>query len=819
MGIIDYWGIRPLLTIGLTGAIKHNTSTGHFLTDTMNVNMRHTFKSSSHIVQSHPILCCIMALICLYGGCSTSGPPNPPLIDTDQDEIANADDNCPFIANADQTDTDGDRLGDACDNCADALNSAQLDRDDDGVGDVCDNCPDTPNPDQRDSDRDGTGDSCEPMSGSISGQITPVTTMPLSVVRDGQRVPTFAGNRTECLDGEILVMFKPEAPEHKRRDIQNSRRLALLRKDPGGIYRFKCPDRPCGNTAQRRYLNLLQECRALARHPEVHIAEPNYRRHAMRVPNDSLYDTQKWHYEDINLPAAWDVTIGSNDIIIAQVDTGVLVNHPDFEGRLEPGYDFISSISTANDGDGIDPNPDDPGDRGGGGGTFHGTHTAGTLGATSNNGIGVAGVTWNCRIMPLRALGVGGGSLSDTVQAMRYAGGLSNSSNTVPPKRANVLNLSLGGFAGESESAIERETIQELVALGVTVVAAAGNQNSGQPAPPASYPETISVGAVDGRLRRAGYSNFGATVDVVAPGGDISEDDNNDGIDDGVFSTLGRGSGGEIDNTYGFFEGTSMACPHVAGLVGLMLSVDDQLTPEEIRSILRETATDLPPTGVDEDHGHGLINAAAAIERVMSNEPPESPVLQISSTQIVFEANETAAEIQLSNSGGGSVNISNILAVEDDNLDWLSVSTGQEPGTNINITSLILEVDRAGLPDGVYEATVTLVAPEVPSATIFVQLQVGGMTFEGTILIEALNPETMDIVASTSTSNERNFVYVFSTLPIGEYLLIAGTDNDGDGLICEDEDADLCGAIEDAIVVTSGGVTNNVDFVVSPTGQ
>jgi hypothetical protein len=176
---------------------------------------------------------------------------------------------------------------------------------------------------------------------------------------------------------------------------------------------------------QRQKLDTLMAIKALNRDPSVEYAHPNYIARAMAVPDDEFYPLQ-WHYPLINLPAAWDLTVGDPSVIVAVVDSGVLLNHPDLQGQLVAGYDFISNPQNSADGDGRDPDPDDPGDGSGGlPSTFHGTHVAGTVAARTNNGIGVAGVAGNAKIMPIRVLGVGGsGTEYDIIQGLRYAIGM-----------------------------------------------------------------------------------------------------------------------------------------------------------------------------------------------------------------------------------------------------------------------------------------------------------------------------------------------------------------------------------------------------------
>ena len=310
---------------------------------------------------------------------------DPGLTPDDPSECSGTD-NCPALANANQTDTDQD-----------------------GVGDACDNCPDDINSDQADDDGDGVGNACEEPTGTISGRVIPIEdTIFLSVMRNGRRSAAFAGAKIQHAPDELLVVYEDNT-EQDRRYIEQTRNMALVSASPSGIHRYACEPWPCATTPQKRYLSLLQQARALEELPEVRFAELNARRYPARVPNDPLYEgNQQWHFEATNLPDAWDITVGDESVILALADTGVLLDHPDLQGRLVPGYDFITDEATANDGDGMDDDPNDPGDSTFGNSSFHGTHVTGTMAALTDNSLGVAGVTWNCKVMPIRALGVGG---------------------------------------------------------------------------------------------------------------------------------------------------------------------------------------------------------------------------------------------------------------------------------------------------------------------------------------------------------------------------------------------------------------------------
>ncbi|MDX1697975.1 MAG: S8 family serine peptidase, partial [Thiohalobacterales bacterium] len=236
------------------------------------------------------------------------------------------------------------------------------------------------------------------------------------------------------------------------------------------------------NPALRARWETLGAIKQLGRHTDVDYAEPNYIRRSTLEPLDQYYSLQ-WHYPLINLPQAWDITTGDSGVIVAVVDTGILATHPDLQGQLLPGYDFIRDPANANDGNGIDPDPTDPGDQATGGSSFHGTHVAGTIAAATNNATGVSGASWMTRIMPLRALGINGGTSWDIRQAILYAAGLDNDSGTLPAQPADIINLSLGG---EGFSQQDQDLFNQVRAQGQIVIAAAGNNSSSVPFYPAS---------------------------------------------------------------------------------------------------------------------------------------------------------------------------------------------------------------------------------------------------------------------------------------------------------------------------------------------
>src|SRR5690606_32682000 len=299
----------------------------------------------------------------------------------------------------------------------------------------------------------------------------------------------------------------------------------------------------------------LIEAKRMQMQDVVEWAEPNYIVQPTLIPNDTRYARQ-WHYPAINLPQAWDLSTGDVDapqepVIVAVIDTGVYLAHPDLAPKLEPGYDFISSTSISRDGDGIDANPDDPGDSDTpGASSWHGTHVAGTVAARSNNGVGVAGVSWGAKIMPLRALGKIGNTF-DISESIRFAARLSNDSGTIPTRKADIINLSLGG-TGFSNTLLS--AITDARDAGVIIVAAAGNENVSTPFYPAAYQWVIGLSDSNPQATKANYSHSGTYVDIAAPGGEMQQ-----GVSFGVLSTVADDNSGVRVPAVAFSQGTSMA--------------------------------------------------------------------------------------------------------------------------------------------------------------------------------------------------------------------------------------------------------------------
>jgi serine protease len=639
--------------------------------------------------------------------------------------------------------------------------------------------------------------------------------------------------------GEVLVAPSAGALTRYRLDRPREGRHARLGRFSDGDrappeVRVADPTLTAGAVASpellARYRTLLA-VKALQGHAEVEAAEPNVIRRILREPNDEFYSFQ-WHYPSIELDQAWEITTGQHtghpEVVVAVVDTGALLEHPDLRnqwlrdaGGAVVGFDFIQDPERANDGDGIDPNPEDPGDStdGPAASSFHGTHVAGTIAAESDNAIGVAGVSWGARLMPLRALGVGGGTTFDVMQSVRYAAQLPNVSGTVPPVRADIINLSLGSdFFSEAE----QSTFNEVRARGILVVASAGNAASNVPSYPASYDGVVSVAATTRDRTRAGYSNFGPLIDVAAPGGDALDRDG-DGFPDGVASTVGAddGSGG-IGFAYGIKIGTSMAAPHVAGVMALMKSIYPALTPAEFDALLEsgEITDDAGAPGRDDFYGHGIINARKAVEAALALQSGTGgvigTVLSVSAGTLDFQSFTATLDFSVTNLGDQTVTVT--IGVDQ---PWLSVSPLAVDGNGLG--TYRAAVDRDGLPPGAYSAVITIEPDDADAAprSIIVLMRVAsanpvanaGQHYVLLVPVDDNVAVALDVVNAV----DGEYAFRIDDVPPGEYRLFAGTDLNDDDFICDGGEA--CGAFpslaEPAVLVVdpAGGILVLDDLV------
>ncbi len=400
--------------------------------------------------------------------------------------------------------------------------------------------------------------------------------------------------------------------------------------------------------AKQRFMSYADSARAVmvafAKNPSVEYVEPDRIMRAVLSPNDTYFGNQ-WDLTDpvggANQTAAWDISTGAG-INVAVIDTGI-TPHSDLSGQIVGGYDFISSATTARDGNGRDSNPNDEGDWYGanecGAGypasnsSWHGTHVAGTVAALTNNAKGVASMAYGAKVVPVRVLGKCGGTVSDIVDAIVWASGGSVTGVPANPNPARVLNLSLGGggACGSFQSAINTAR-----ANGSVFVVAAGNDNQNvSNSSPANCSGVISVAATTKSGSRASYSNYGSTIVVSAPGGDGSG-----GAGD-ILSTLNSGTTTQGSETYAYYAGTSMATPHVAALAAAMLSKNPSLTPDQVKTYITGNARPLPGS-CSGGCGAGIIDAKKTLDAVVGGSGGNvAPVANFSFTTSGLTANFT----------------------------------------------------------------------------------------------------------------------------------------------------------------------------------
>lgn len=428
--------------------------------------------------------------------------------------------------------------------------------------------------------------------------------------------------------GEILVKFNPGVSEEKIKSINAGHGTQVTYSSPyAGFKILKIP----------KTKTVEEMAEIYSKNPNVEYAVPNAIVQAFAGPDDPLYHYQ-WNFMEfekgvgggINLEPAWDISTGEG-VIVAVLDTGVAYENndpyvvaPDLANtKFVQGYDFVNN----------DANPND--DNG------HGTHVTGTIAQSTNNNYGVAGVAYDCSIMPVKVLaGDGSGELGQLIEGIYFA---TNNS-------ADVISMSLGFPPGYYPGEGLDNALEYAYQQGVTIVAAAGNDNKRVVSYPAAYEKCIAVGATRYDGSRAYYSNYGSALDVVAPGGDVRVDQNGDGYGDGILqNTFNTTTKDPADFGFWFFQGTSMATPHISGVAALLIA-EGANGPDEVRAAIQNTATDLGASGWDKYYGYGLVNATAALESIQSqltvNSPPVAeaggPYTGIAGTAVTFDGSASS---------------------------------------------------------------------------------------------------------------------------------------------------------------------------------
>lgn len=386
---------------------------------------------------------------------------------------------------------------------------------------------------------------------SLTPTSTPIPTEVLPL-------PVLSG---EFVSNEVVIRFKRAATSESIQycfSLVSGTVLSLIEELGAWIIQV-----PSGHVAES--IAVISTC------PNVRYVEPNYTAFiADTIPFDPNWNFQ-YGLINIRAPQGWDYSTGSNAVTIAIIDSGVDLGHADLAAKIVPGYDFVNGDSIAQDDNG------------------HGTHVAGIAAASGNNGIGIAGVSWGARIMPIKVLNAaGGGSFADVAAGIIWA----------TDNGAQVINLSLGGA---SSSVVLQDAVNYAYGKGVVLVAAAGNTGTGMILYPARYANVIAVGAVDITNSHAGFSNFGPELDIVAPGASI-------------YSTVIGG--------YDYKSGTSMAAPYVSGVAAILRGYPAGYSPSAIALEIESSALDLGAPGLDSFYGYGLIQMDRAIQLVYPTTTP-----------------------------------------------------------------------------------------------------------------------------------------------------------------------------------------------------
>ncbi|MCF6095173.1 S8 family peptidase [Microaerobacter geothermalis] len=363
--------------------------------------------------------------------------------------------------------------------------------------------------------------------------------------------------KSHYIKNEVIVKFNRSLSNEQHQQILKNADAKLVRK-----LSQTCVVRSNSLTTRQ----LIQYFKG---RKEVSFVEPHYIYLPNLLPNDYFYKTYQWNLPIIHSEQGWEISKGNEGVVIAVVDTGIDPAHPEFAGRLVDGYNSIEDNSNVRDEHG------------------HGTHVAGIIAAKTNNGEGVAGITWLNKIMPIKAIGSSGeGSSFDIAKGIIWAA----------DHGASVINMSLGNYA---DSFVVREAIQYAFSKDAVLVAASGNDNSSQPGYPAAYSEVLAVAATGFQDTRADFSNFGPYIDVSAPGVNIP-------------STF-------PDHQYAALSGTSMASPHVAGLAGLIRATNPYLTNVQVMELIRNSTKDLGEPGYDPYFGYGVIDIELALKQAREN--------------------------------------------------------------------------------------------------------------------------------------------------------------------------------------------------------
>jgi len=635
------------------------------------------------------------------------------------------------------------------------------------------------------------------------------------LLRSGQTAPVAAvklSAAVEMVEGEVIAALKTRSylasDDVKNKDnsrikmLEKEHALTIIRESGNGEMLYSVDTTRIDRLTPHPFAlfgwggitpeewQVIRTAKALSASDDYRWSAPNYIQHRMEVPNDLYYEYQ-WHYPLINLPQAWDITTGSRDVVVSVIDSGVY-DHPDLTSNVDYdlGYDFVRNLLNSGDWDGIDSDARDPGEM------FpmfsdyksHGTHVAGTIGAMSDNGTGVAGVNWDVTIMPVRVCGVITCDCWDITQGMRWSGRLVNDSGTLPSRKADVINMSLAGSVACPGS---QDVIDQLVASGIIIIAAAGNDGNSVPLYPASSNNVISVSATTFIDELAPYSSYGLSIDVAAPGGDSTADLNGDGYVDSVLSPtmiIEQYHSTKADQ-YAFMQGTSMASPHVAGVAALMKSVYPEMGSSEFSSAISsgEIIMDLAQNGLtskDTSFGFGRIDARLAVNWATEQEQGQSisAFLTSSISAANFGSNLSSIDFKIEKSGNGALSSSGGEYFGA----WMEVFAVSTDGEGMG--TYRINVDRSGLIDGSYYGWVRVDASNGSNILISVAMRVGDKVageagYQYALLLD--NWTFGNVKQWNGAAVESNYSIYLNSNPPGKYYLLVGSDIDNDMSVCD----------------------------------
>lgn len=548
-----------------------------------------------------------------------------------------------------------------------------------------------------------------------------------------------------------------------------------------------CFPAPLGRGSEDEVRNWVERLRA---DPDVERAEPDWLVQCLGAPAGIPSElSRQWNLRAVGAQPAWEITRGDADIVVGIIDTGI-IDHPDLEGQVLPGYDFVSDAQRAGDGDGRDADPTDPGDeeRSAGRSSWHGSHIGAIACARGDETAGLSGVAPGCRILPLRAVGIGGGLLSDVSDAILVGAGLTEVGGFSIPGGLAVLNMSFGLPLDAFEI---RTACQQAADAGVILVGAVGNDASTTVLYPAAYASVIGVTAVDGAYDAPGYANSGTAVSLAAPGGRLLSDTYGDGWPDGVLSVTRDDTLEALPFASDYLTGTSQASPHVAAAVALLLSIDPTLDRSAVEGYLQDGALDRGAPGNDIIYGSGVLQVHEALKALRADQGTPivaPPSLFLPTTSLVFSAAKSEREAPVLNGGGGVLSVLNLAVATDDGAPWLDATPLSPVPGPVATPYVHVAVDRSQVPaaPGIYSGTVFLRNGVTVLGTLRVVMYVQMRPTAGVVFrVIARLADNQGARAFDVASPAVGYRYAFPRLGAGAFLAQAGDDMDQDGFICE----------------------------------